>query len=102
MIAELVPFLIAIVAVKLALWAAYSLGVLTTVVVANALVWIRRGLFWLKRWRADRRAQPQRDEAQALLALLCEQLHERLQRDGTLPRTVINLTAGQWHEVTKR
>ena len=44
MIAELVPFLIAIVAVKLALWAAYSLGVLTTVVVANALFWIRRGL----------------------------------------------------------
>ena len=84
---------------KLALWAAYWLGVLTTIVVANALFWIRRGEFWLKRWRADRRAQPQRDEAQALL---CEQLHERLQRDGTPPRTVINLTAGQWHEVTKR
>ena len=52
--------------------------------------------------RAVRDRQPQRDEAQALLALLCEQLHERLQRDGTPPRTVINLTAGQWHEVTKR
>ena len=104
MIAELVTVLIAIVAVKLALWAAYWLGVLTTVMVATAPFWIRRGLFWLRRWRwrADRRAQPQRDEAQVLLALLCEQLHDRLQRDGTPPRTVISLTAGQWHEVTKR
>ena len=46
--------------------------------------------------------QPQRDEVQQLLALLCERLHERLQQDGTPPRTVITLTAGQWHEVTKR
>ena len=53
------------------------------------------------RWNA-RAARPQPDEVQALLALLCEQLHDRLQRDGTPPRTVINLTAGQWHEVTKR
>ena len=52
--------------------------------------------------RAVRDRQPQRDEAQLLLALLCEQLHERLQRDERPPRTVINLTAGQWHEVTKR
>ena len=37
-----------------------------------------------------------------LLALLCERLHERLQQDGAPPRTVINLTAGQRHEVTKR
>jgi hypothetical protein len=52
--------------------------------------------------RTVRERQPQPDEAQALLALLCEQLHERLQQDGTPPRTVINLTAGQWHEATKR
>ena len=49
-----------------------------------------------------RERQPQRDEVQQLLALLCERLHERLQQDGTPPRTVITLTAGQWHEVTKR
>ena len=48
--------------------------------------------------RAVRDRQPQRDEAQLLLALLCEQLHDRPQRDGAPPRTVINLTAGQWHE----
>ena len=53
-------------------------------------------------WRAVRERQPQPDEVQALLALLCEQLHERLQQDGTPPRTVINLTAGQWQEVTQR
>ena len=52
--------------------------------------------------RAVRERQPQRDEVQQLLALLCERLHEQLERDGTPPRTVINLTAGQWHEVTKR
>jgi hypothetical protein len=34
-----------------------------------------------------------------LLALLCEQLHERLQQEPAPPRTVINLTAGQWHEI---
>ena len=45
-----------------------------------------------------RERQPQRDEVQQLLALLCE----RLQQEGTPPRTVINLSAGQWHEVTKR
>ena len=49
-------------------------------------------------WIENRRA-PQPDEAQLLLAALCEPLHERLQPDGTPPRTVINLTAGQWHEV---
>jgi hypothetical protein len=64
--------------------------------------WIMRGLFSVKRWRADRRAQPQPDEAQLLLAALCEQLHERLEREPTQPRTVIKLTSGQWHEVTKR
>jgi len=51
-------------------------------------------------WIGSRRA-PQPDEAQLLLAALCEQLHERLQQDGTPPRTVINLTAAQWPEVTK-
>ena len=91
MIAELVTVVIVIVSVKLALWA-----------VPTALVWIRRRLFWLRRWRADRRAQPQLDEAQLLLAALCEQLHERLEREPTQPRTVIDLTAGQWQEVTKR
>ena len=56
----------------------------------------------IRQWRAMRERQPQPDEVQALLAALCEQLHDRLQQDGTPPRTVINLTAGQWHEVTKR
>jgi len=56
----------------------------------------------IRQWRAMREQQPQRDEVQQLLALLCERLHERLQQDGTPPRTVITLTAGQWHEVTKR
>ena len=56
----------------------------------------------IRKWRAMRERQPQRDEVQQLLALLCERLHERLQQDGALPRTVINLTAGQRHEVTKR
>ena len=51
-------------------------------------------------WIENRRA-PQPDEAQLLLAALREQLHERLQQDGTPPRTVINLTAAQWPEVTK-
>ena len=60
-------------------------------------------LHWIEGRRAVRVRQPQPDEVQALLALLCEQLHERLQQEGTPPRTVINLTAaGQWHEVTKR
>jgi hypothetical protein len=57
-------------------------------------------------WNEDRvlrapTARPQHAEAEALLALLCERLHERLQRDGTPPRTVINLTAGQWREASK-
>ena len=52
----------------------------------------------IRQWRAMRERQQQRDEVQQLLALLCE----RLQQDGSLPRTVINLTAGQRHEVTKR
>ena len=56
----------------------------------------------IRQWRAMRERQQQRDEVQQLLALLCERLHERLQQDGTPPRTVISLTAGQWHEVTKR
>jgi hypothetical protein len=56
-------------------------------------------LHWIEDRRTVRDRQPQPDEAQLLLALLCEQLHERLERDGTPPRTVINLTAGQWHEV---
>ena len=32
----------------------------------------------IRQWRAERDRQPQPDEAQALLALLCEQMHERL------------------------
>jgi hypothetical protein len=52
--------------------------------------------------RIENRRAPQPDEAQLLLAALCEQLHERLEQGGPPPRTVINLTAGQWHEVTKR
>ena len=62
---------------------------------------IDRALATASDWIENRRA-PQPDEAQLLLAALCEPLHERLQPDGTPPRTVINLTAGQWHEVTKR
>ena len=62
---------------------------------------IDRALATASDWIKNRRA-PQPDEAQLLLATLCEQLHERLQQDGTPPRTVINLTAGQWHEVTKQ
>ena len=65
---------------------------------------VGRALHWIEdRWDA-RTARPQRDEMQQLLTLLCEQLHldEQLQQDETPPRTVINLTAGQWHEVTKR
>ena len=58
-------------------------------------------LHWIEGRRTVRERQPQRDEVQQLLALLCERLHERLERDGTPPRTVINLTAGQWHEVSK-
>jgi hypothetical protein len=58
---------------------------------------VDRALHWIENLRA-----PQPDEAQLLLAALCEQLHERLEQDGTPPRTVINLTAGQWHKVTKR
>jgi hypothetical protein len=38
---------------------------------------------------------------QQLLMLLCEHLHEQLQQDETPPRTVITLTAGQSHEVSK-
>jgi hypothetical protein len=56
----------------------------------------------IRQWRAERDRQPEPDEAQALLAQLCEQLYERLQQEGTPPRTVINLTAGQWHKVTKQ
>ena len=58
-------------------------------------------LHWIEGRRAVHERQPQPDEVQALLALLCE-LHERLERDGTPPRTVINLSAGHWREVTKR
>ena len=56
----------------------------------------------IRQWRAMRERQLPRDEVQQLLALLCERLHERLEQDGTPPRTVINLTEGQWHEVTKQ
>ena len=62
---------------------------------------IDRALATASDWIKNRRA-PQPDEAQLLLTTVCEQLHERLQQDGTPPRTVINLTAGQWHEVTKQ
>jgi predicted nucleic acid-binding Zn ribbon protein len=61
-----------------------------------------RVMYWIEdRWNA-RAARAQPDELRQLLTLLCEQLHERLQQDGTPPRIVINLTAGQWHDVTKR
>ena len=65
---------------------------------------VGRALHWIEdRWDA-RAARPQRDEMQQLLTLLCEQLHlhEQMQQDETPPRTVINLTARQSHEVSKR
>ena len=74
--------------------ALYVPAILLAVAISGAVIVAAR--------RAVRERQPQRDEVQQLLALLCERLHEQLQQDGTPPRTVINLTAGQWHEVTKR
>jgi hypothetical protein len=62
---------------------------------------IDRALHWIEdRWDA-RGARPQRDEMQQLLMLLCEHLHEHLEQEETPPRTVINLTAGRSHEVSK-
>jgi hypothetical protein len=79
--------------------AAIALALAACAVTVAVVELVDRALHWIEdRWNA-RTAQPQRDEVQALLALLCEQLHDRLQQDGTRPRTVINLTAGQWHEV---
>jgi hypothetical protein len=43
---------------------------------------LEAALHWIEDRRAGRDRQPQ-----LLLALLCEQLHERLQQDGTPPRT---------------
>jgi hypothetical protein len=74
---------------------AFALAACAVTIAVVALV--DRALHWIEGRRAMSDRQPQRDEAQLLLAALCEQLHERLQQDGTPPRTVINLTAGQWH-----
>ena len=68
-----------------------------TIAVANRL---HRTLATTLDWIEDRvlrvrTARPQSAEAEALLR---EQLHERLQQDGTLPRTVINPTAGHWYD----
>ena len=52
------------------------------------------------RWD-QRAARLERDEMQRLLTLLCEHLHEHLQQDEPPPRAVINLTAGQSHEISK-
>jgi hypothetical protein len=82
--------------------AAVLFGLAACAVTIAAVELLDRALHWIEdRWNA-RAARAQPDEVQALLTLLCEQLHERLQQDGAPPRTVINLTAGQWHEVTKR
>ena len=82
--------------------AAIAFALAACAVTIAAVELLDRALRWIEdRWNA-RTARPQPDEVQVLLTLLCEQLHERLQQDGTPPRTVINLTAGQWHEVTKR
>ena len=82
--------------------AAIAFALAACAVTIAAVELLDRALHWIEdRWNA-RAARAQPDEVQQLLTLLCEQLHERLQRDGTQPRTVINLTAGQWHEVTKR
>jgi hypothetical protein len=82
--------------------AAIAFALAACAVMIAVIELVDRALHWIEARRAARDRQPQRDEAQLLLTLLCEQMHERLQRDGTPPRTVINLTAGQWHEATKR
>ena len=62
---------------------------------------VGRALHWIEdRWNA-RAARPHHDEMQQLLTLLCEHLHEHLQQDEPPPRAVINLTAGQSHEISK-
>ena len=62
---------------------------------------VGRALHWIEdRWN-ERTARLERDEMQQLLTLLCEHLHEQLQQDEPPPRAVINLTAGQSHEVSK-
>ena len=78
--------------------AAIAFGLAACALTIAVVELLDRALHWSEARRAARDRQPQRDEAQLLLALLCE----RLQRDDTPPRTVINLTAEQWHEVTKR
>ena len=76
--------------------AAIAFGLAACAVTFAVVELVDGALHWI-----ENRGAPQPDEAQLLLAALCEQLHERLQQDGTPPRTVINLTAGQWHKVTK-
>ena len=72
-----------------------------TIAVANRL---HRTLATTLDWIEDRvlRVRTARRQSAEAEALLREQLHERLQQDDTPPRTVINLTAGQWREVSKR
>ena len=48
----------------------------------------------IRQWRAMRERRPQRDEVQQLLALLCERLPERLERDGAPPRLRWQVRAG--------
>jgi hypothetical protein len=78
---------------------AFALAVCALTIAVAELV--GRALHWIEdRWN-ERTARLERDEMQQLLTLLCEHLHEQLQQDEPPPRAVINLTAGQSHEVSK-
>ena len=78
---------------------AFALAVCALTIAVAELV--GRALHWIEdRWD-KRAARLERDEMQQLLTLLCEHLHEHLQQDEPPPRAVINLTAGQSHEINK-
>jgi hypothetical protein len=78
---------------------AFALAVCALTIAVAELV--GRALHWIEdRWD-ERAARLERDEMQQLLTLLCEHLHEHLQQDETPPRIVMNLTAAQFHEVSK-
>jgi cytochrome c-type biogenesis protein CcmH/NrfG len=78
--------------------AACALTIAVVKLVGRALHWIEDR--WDARVAHPQPDDPQPDEMQQLLTLLCEQLHEQLQQDEP-PRAVINLTAGHSHEVSK-
>jgi hypothetical protein len=65
--------------------AAIAFALTACAVTIAAVELLDRALHWIER-RTVRDRQPQRDEAQLLLALLCEQMHER---SGPLPRWLV-------------